>query len=175
MKTCSDFGVKFSQWIGQKFNNYSEVHIVFDSYKENSLKKAMRDIREKGSDPIQYKVRPETKIESIPMHKLLAHDKTKDELTEFLSNQILKFGESNNKKFVLSWRDKAASSHGDDVSCLSSTQVEADTKIILHAAYLAQIGIKTTHVFSHDTDVLILALWRYHNFLKILLSILDMV
>lgn len=125
----------------------------------------MRDIRQKGSDPIQYKVRPETKIESIPMHNLLAHDKTKVELSEFLSNQILKFGETNNKEFVISWRNKAASSHGDDVSCLSSMQ-EADTKIILHAAYLAQKVIKTTHVFFPDTDVLILALRRYPQLSK---------
>lgn len=33
---------------------------------------------------------------------------------------------------------------------------EADTEIILHKAHLAQKGIKTTHVFSPDTNVLIL-------------------
>lgn len=43
---------------------------------------------------------------------------------------------------------------------------EADTEIILHKAYLAQKGIKTTHVFSPDTNVLILALSGYPQFLK---------
>lgn len=161
VKTCRDLGVSFSKWIGQKFSNYSEVHVVFDSYKENSLKTEMRVIRQKGSDPIQYKIGPETIIGSTPMNKLLAHDKTKDELTEFLSDQILQFGVTYGKKFVVSWKDKAGSSHGADVSSLSSTQEEADTKIILHAAYLAQRGIKNTHVFSPDTDVVVLLLRRY--------------
>lgn len=161
VKTVLELGVSFSKYIGNKFSNYSEVHVIFDSYRDNSLKKAMRDIRQKGSDPIQYKIRPETKIASIPMNKLLAHDKTKDELTEFLSEHLRQFGLTHNKRFVMSWRDTAASSHGIDVSSLSSTQEEADTKIILHAAYLSQKGTKTIHVFSPDTDVFILALRRY--------------
>lgn len=45
VKTCRDLGVSFSKWIGQKFSNYNEVHVVFDSYKENSLKTEIRVIR----------------------------------------------------------------------------------------------------------------------------------
>lgn len=40
------------------------------------------------------------------MQKNLAHDKTKDELTEFLSHQILYSDVINKKRFVVSWREK---------------------------------------------------------------------
>jgi hypothetical protein len=137
VKTCRDFSESFSKWIDEKFSNYSEVHVVFDSLKKNS-KQEIRLIRQKGSDPIQYKIGLESTIESTPMNKLLAHDKTKDEQTEFLSDQIVKFSVTNKNKLAASCRDKAISSQGADVSSLSSNQDEADTKIILHAAYLAQ-------------------------------------
>jgi hypothetical protein len=61
---------------------------------------------------------------------------------------------------VVSWQDKAAASHMD-VECLANTQEEADTKIILHAVHLAGRGVKTLHVFSPDTDVMVLAIRRY--------------
>ena len=56
---------------------------------------------------------------------------------------------------------KAALSHGNGVSSLSSTQEEGDTKIILHAAYLAQNRFKTTLVFFPDNVILILVRRRY--------------
>ena len=44
---------------------------------------------------------------------------------------------------------------------LESSQEEADTKIIFHGAYVAQKGIKTLHIYSPDSDVVILAIARY--------------
>lgn len=63
---------------------------------------------------------------------IVGQDKMKGERTEFLRDQILQFGVANKKRFVITWRDKAALSNGNDVSSLSSIQEEVvDTKIIL--------------------------------------------
>ncbi|XP_063217053.1 uncharacterized protein LOC134527938 [Bacillus rossius redtenbacheri] len=37
-KTCHDLGMHLSEWIGKKFNAYNSVHIVFDTYKDNSCR-----------------------------------------------------------------------------------------------------------------------------------------
>jgi hypothetical protein len=39
VKTCRELSVSSSKWTGEKLSNCSEVYVVLDSYKENSLKK----------------------------------------------------------------------------------------------------------------------------------------
>ena len=91
------------------------------------------------------------------MIKLLSHDKTKDELTHRMSLEFVEYGKKHNKRFVASWQEKAKASHMD-ISHLANTQKEADMKIILHAVHIAAFGATTVHIFSPDTDVLILAI-----------------
>ena len=45
-----------------------------------------------------------------------------------------------------------------DVPSLANTQEEADTKKKLHAVHLAARGAKTLHIYSPDTDVMVLAI-----------------
>ena len=125
-----------------------------------SLKTATREFRQQKSEPVQYKITPSTTVKKLTMAKLLAHNNTKNDLTDFLAQEFVRFGTMNKKNFVVSWQDKAAASHMD-VSCLANTQEEADTKIILHAVHLAGRGIKTLHIFSPDTDVMVLAIRRF--------------
>ena len=94
------------------------------------------------------------------MRKLLSHEKTKDELTTFLAEYLITYGKKHKKNFIVSWQEKSAATH-TDVTMLESSQEEADTKIILHGAYVAQKGIKTLHIYSPDSDVMILAIARY--------------
>lgn len=48
-----------------------------------------------------------------------------------------------------------------DVPSLANTQEEADTKKNLHAVHLAARGAKTLHIYSPDTDVMVLAIRRF--------------
>ncbi|CAG9767441.1 unnamed protein product [Ceutorhynchus assimilis] len=146
VKTCLDLGISFNKWIGlgQKFNNYSELHVVFDSYKENSLKKALREIRQKGSDPIQYKIGPETKIGSVPMNKLLAHDNTKHKLTEFLSHQILEFGMTNKKRAL------------ESLKALPGLQALSGADVT--GSFASKGKVKWWRTFNSASDKLLLAL-----------------
>lgn len=160
LSTCQDFSAYFCHWMEDKFKSYDEVHLVFDSYITGSLKTATREFRQQKSEPVQYKITPSTVISKVTMTQLLAHDKTKDDLTDFLAQEFVVFGTKKVKKFVVSWQDKASASHMD-VSRLANTQEEADTKIILHAVHLAERGAKTLHIFSPDTDVMVLAIRRF--------------
>lgn len=94
------------------------------------------------------------------MRKLLSHEKTKDELITFLWEYFITYGKEHKKNFIVSWQETAAATH-TDVTMLQSSQEEADTKIILHGAYVAQRGVKTLHIYSPDSDVMILAIARY--------------
>ena len=160
LKTCEDLAKDFSNWLIKKFSCYDETHIVFDTYQANSLKNDTRVRRQQGNEPIHYKISADMKIASISMGKLLAHDKTKDDLTNFLSIQILKSAKIKKLKFIVSWRNNVQSSDGTDVQCLQTTQEEADTKMILHGVFVATKGVISTHIYSPDTDVVILALRR---------------
>jgi hypothetical protein len=123
----------------------------------------MRLIRQKGSGPVQYKIGHETTIGCTPMNKLLAHDKTKQEQTEFISDQILKF-DMTNKKSSLSVGGTKQLHHMVLMYRVFQVPRRRRTRRSYYiAAYLAQRGIKTTHVFSPDTDVLVLVLRRYHE------------
>ena len=50
------------------------------------------------------------KISNAPLKKLLSHTAMKDELTVFLSNELLKFSKEN-KLFTTAWQNKADASH----------------------------------------------------------------
>jgi len=65
--------------------DYDEIILVFDTYRDDSLKNATRDKRRQGRAPIQYQVRDDTNIKHIPMSKFLSHDKTKADLTDYLA------------------------------------------------------------------------------------------
>jgi len=94
------------------------------------------------------------------MKKLLLHIRTKDSLTTYLAHQLLNHAKQTCKSYVVAWRTQAAASHRS-VDNWSSTQEEADTKLILHALDAAKRGATKLSIFAQDTDVLVLAVGRY--------------
>ena len=64
------------------------------------------------------------------MKKVLAHSKTKGELTTFLAKNVK--DNANGRQVVVALGTECEATHRD-VRHLRSTQEEADTKIILHA------------------------------------------
>ena len=72
------------------FRDYDEIILVFDTYRDDSLKSATRDKRRQGRAPIQYQVRDDTNIKHIPMSRFLSHDKTKADLTNYLAAKTQK-------------------------------------------------------------------------------------
>ena len=108
----------------RKYTQYDEIRIIFDRYDlENSLKEATRKSRLCGQTPTYYKITDATPTRKMKM-KNLSHDKTKDELTVYLSKILLDYGRSNNTHIIVSYRNicEATFCHA---SHLSSKQEDA--------------------------------------------------
>nr|CAD7442966.1 unnamed protein product [Timema bartmani] len=59
------------------------------------------------------------------------------------------------KNFAVDWQENAAAIH-KDAPLLQTTQEEKYMKMLLHSAYVTQNGMKTLHISSLDSDVMIL-------------------
>ena len=95
------------------------------------------------------------------MKKLLSHTKTKMELTTYLTDKAMtQFSRQGGRRFVVAWGSECKATH-KDVRNLQSSQEEADSKIILHAADATSDDAMENQVHSPDTDVFVLALRRY--------------
>ena len=159
IKNCRDLVEHFTNRLLVKCNDLQELHIIFDRYDvPSSLKSATRVKRQGGHAPIYYRITDSTHIAKVPMKKLLAHSKTKGELTTFLAKNVK--DNANGRQVVVAWGTICEATHRD-VRHLRSTQEEADTKIILHALDASAQGATQLSIYSPDTDVLVLALRRY--------------
>ena len=159
--TCSQLAEHYMNQLLRKCSESDEIHVVFDRYDvELSLKSATRVRRQGGQDPVYYWITDSTHIGKVPMKKLLSHNKTKMELTEYLARKALDHAESFGKRLVAAWGTACEATH-KNVAHLRSTQEEADTKILLHAVDADAHGATEINIHSPDTDVFILSLRRY--------------
>ena len=107
-----------------------------------------------------YRITDSTHIGKVPMKKLLSHNETRMELTEYLATKALDHTVIIGKRLVVAWGTACEATH-KNVTHLRSTQEEADTKILLHAVDAAAHGATEINIHSPDTDVFILSLRRY--------------
>ena len=158
--SCGNFGeladhfIKSILWHGKICDR---IDIVFDRYRDSSIKENTRNRRTKKQKPIRKLIT--NRDVPLPQNWLnfLACPENKGDYADFLSEQM-KLKESFDKQMVTSggFKDELEvwSLRDDiDTSQLSSTQEEADTRIILHAISSQQ---KCIVVSSRDTDVLVL-------------------
>ena len=138
-----------------------KAHIVFDCYDiPNSLKEATRIRRQGMQTPVEYHITDTTNIAKISQAKLLSHPKIKHQLTSYLGQASLDDASSNGRHVVVAWGTRCKASFSDK-AYMSSEQEEADTNLLLHAKDAVDCDATNIHIFSPDTDVLILAIRRY--------------
>jgi len=138
-----------------------ELHLVFDRYDVPlPLKSATRIRRQGDQHPVYYRITDSTHIAKVTMKRLLSHERTKMELTEYISAKVIQRSECRGKSVVVAWGNNCQATHRD-VTHLRSSQEEADTKMILHAVDAASHGATEINIHSPDTDVFILSLIRY--------------
>ena len=161
VKTCLQLADHFIERFWEKYETYDEVHLVFDRYDigDVSLKASTRERRLAGNKAVAYHITDTSSIAKVSMKNLLAHVKTKDEMTTYLAEKILQHAVLHRKNLVVAWRDKADASH--KIVNLNSSQEEADTKILLHAVNTANNGASSLRIHCSDTDVLVLAIRRF--------------
>jgi len=156
-KNCKDLGASYVRLIDLKSRGYNQVRIIFDNYtKINSLKEGTRERRRGKSTGIRsYVVEESTVIRD--KHTFLSSNNTKDSLTMYLAQQLI---DTSTVSRVVTVTCRGVMTNSNcSVSTGVSTQEEADTLMILHAVEVAKTGLRI-HLYSQDTDVLILALRR---------------
>ena len=136
----------------------NRITIVFDSYFDDSLKKATRKSRGTGTILI---FDDDTDIPQDMIDNFLRNDQNKNNLNEFLSKNIIDLHQST-KYMVVTYKDtvicstsiKTLDSH--DISITHCQSEEADQRLIRHTLHCISAYYKKIVVRTVDTDVLIL-------------------
>lgn len=162
MTAAKHFAKKFLFVLEDLVKSYDEFRLLFDQYKESSLKEATRNERAQGHTPIHFHVNDETPIKSI--QEFLAHSNTKSELTKYLGDKVITHFKGRLQNVLVAYHNLMLS------NCTLSDMVsmpemlhgkhsleEADQLILLHAM---DVGLKYVQcdlvIFANDTDILIL-------------------
>ena len=151
IKSCSQLADHFACRILEKYGDNDEIRLIFDRYDlPSSLKEATREKRLGNHDPVYYRVTSTTHIAKVSAKKLLSHEKTKSELTEYLAERTIKHAERNGTRVVVVY---GCESKGNkkDMSYFKSDQEEADTKIVMHALDATASGATEIRIHSPDS------------------------
>ncbi len=159
---CRDLADHVVHALHNKSIGYATACVVFDDYTVSHSMKAMTRVRRtKGRSTYvpTYKVDDETRIKDF--NSFLSSSTTKDMLTLYLAQKIIENPTvpttTVTRLGVLS--SSTMSSINPD---LQATHEEADTLLILCAAEVHKSGIPV-HIYSPDTDVLVLALTSLYS------------
>ena len=151
----------YTQAVLQKGKNCLRIDIVFDRYRELSIKSHTRHKRSKTCHPIRRVI--ENRNVPLPNNwsNFLALQENKIDLCWFLWEQIL-LQAPEDKIIVVAGgfeRDETVCCNKRyvDVSFLCSNHEEADTRMILHAIHCRrQSHVHHVIISARDTDVLLL-------------------
>ena len=143
---------------------HDRIDVVFDRYREKSIKNNTRNRRTLKHRPIRKHIDSRCVILPQDWQNYMASSDNKSDYADFLSREI-KSKAQYEKKVVTSGGFKEelevwASCDNIDISKLSSTQEEADTRLILHAI---NSNYNYIVVSSRDTDVLVLLISHFHR------------
>ena len=156
-KDCKDLATSYVKLIDSKGRGYEQVRVIFDNYtKVLSLKEGTRQQRRDKTKGIRsFEVDGSTRIRD--KGTFLSSSDTKDSLTIYLAEQLI--NTSTTENLMTATHKRVMTNFECLVTTGVSTQEEADTLMILHAAEVAKSGL-VVHIYSQDTDVLLLALRR---------------
>ena len=158
MNTFSDFAQKVVIPYIQSYK-CSRLDVVFDQYKKDSLKNALR---EKRGDGTKWKVEPHVKIPK-KWTDFLHVSENKKELFNFLAVQVTAYPLSNQ---VYATYDTKVMSNSATSSMPECTHEEADTRIVVHIMSALQEGNKSILIRTVDTDVVVILLGKYSDILS---------
>lgn len=96
IKFCRDFAQAFLKKVENDYSAYNNIYIVFDVYKENSLKNQMREKRSRRKNTY-YRVTDNTLMKNVSLKDFVSSIKTKNELTKYLGQKIMEHNFNSNK------------------------------------------------------------------------------
>ena len=163
--TVKDLSKCFNDRMISLTRDYNEIILVFDTYRDDSLKSATRDKRRQGKAPIHYQVIDGTNIKHIPMSRFLSHDKTKAGLANYLAAKTLEYNSISHKMVITSSRHTRSNK---DLLFQDNNHKEANTLLIYQTVLASQRNPPDAQMvfFFPDTDVLVLVIANYDLMLK---------
>ena len=160
-KTFGEVSISIFNTILHECSKSKRIDVVFDVYREESIKNAERANR--GTGGTQFKnIVSGHRLQQ--WRKFLSNTSNKSCLIRFLSNEWQKDSYRNKlgekELFVASESVcyKLTRTSYEETQELSSTQEEADTRLLLHAAHAGKCGYKAIIIHTEDTDVFIMSL-----------------
>ena len=138
------------------------IDVVFDDYREESIKNAERENRGEGSGSEYRNIQADHKIKQ--WRKFLRSSKNKQAFIVFVTNEWKKdkyMEKLSGKTLVVTCGNSCyqlSSGVVQPISELESTQEEADTRMLLHSLHAARSRFASVVIVSEDTDVLVLLL-----------------
>ena len=139
------------------------IKVVFDVYKENSIKNA--DLPKRGSESAMSFGKIASGHRLKQWKNFLQGGNNKTQLIDFLveewSNDQCLSEKLERKELFLTHKDQCTRVTKDsapDVQDLQSSQEEADTRTLLHAEHCGRSGLAAASIASPDSDVFILAM-----------------
>jgi len=134
-------------------SNYDRRDIVFDVYRQSSLKAETRSKRGSG---VRRRVTGNGRLTQNWQNFMRDNDNKKTELFIFLADKIAQM--SARSKVIVTKEDDAVSTQTINMEELvARSHDEADTQIFVHAIHAVRQGSKATMIKASDTDVLVIA------------------
>ena len=166
-KMSSTYGEYFGTELTKKIRDLSDdvirIELVFDVYRQISVKRETRDSQGSG---YRISVRPDTPIAkgTRGSSDFLKNDKNKTELFSMLADIITENIRDSQTDIVATKGIIVVSNkndHRDEIE--PCTHEEADTRMLLHVNDIDKKGLKKIILMTVDTDVVIIALQVFYS------------
>ena len=155
VKTFHDYAQNvFLPYIERMLQDVIRIDVVWDTYVEDSLKAQTRMNRGSGN---HLRVSNSTNI-PVDWKSFLRCDASKDSLFHLLADAIREFHPPQQKHVISTYGQNAVSSAIADLSDLSCTHEEAETRLQFHASHSFDHGFTKLMIHATDTDVVVLAI-----------------
>ena len=162
-KSFGNLADVFNATVFSHFNQQCQrIDVVFDRYRNTSIKSGARTRREGQVRSIRRKIDSRNIPFPTNWKQFIDLTDNKANLANFLSTQMMIAVRQSHPTYELitagGFHEETTveSSQGSDVKLLQSTQEEADTRMILHTKSACKEGYERVVVSSRDNDVLVL-------------------
>ena len=139
------------------------IDVVFDVYRSRNIDKEHTEREERGYTGIEYRnIQPDHRIQQ--WRKFLSNPQNKKQLVRVVTEEWQKerFRQRLTGRHLFTTTEESCVEISADNfrprEDLTSTQEEADTRLLLHASHAARNGFKAIVISSEDTDVFVLCL-----------------
>jgi len=155
VKTFKDYSqLVFLPYLERMLQDVVRLDVVWDVYKEDSLKAQTRQNRGSGNN---LRVANNTNM-PINWKNFLRCDSNKESLFKLLASAIQEFQPPERKLVISTHGEKVVSSPISNLSDLSCTHEEADTRLLFHAFNSFNHGFTKLMIHATDTDVVVIAI-----------------